>query len=385
MRFFIIMALGLGLFTGVVTGQESADAPPDEVSFFMTFVPNVQFSPMYVAEAKGYFADSGLSVSNEHGDEPVGVDLIAAGERDFGLVSGEQVLAARANGRPVVSVYEWFQQYPVGVVYPEGVGIQAVPDLAGRNVSIPGRFGASYSGLTALLAANGMTEQNIDLEEVGYNAPEVFCAGGVEASVIYVNNEPIQIGHRAEQGDCGDVTSVSVFRVADVVDMVSNGVVTSEAMVTDHPELVRRLVAAFDAGLRDVIRNPAEAYLLSADFVERLPLSAELRAALEAAAAEQTAFLEATPDASREEIAARRAALLESLQGAFPSEELVQFEVLLSTIDLWDADRLGYAEPESWATTQDILLEMGYIPRASDPDTTFTNDFLPAQAITPGS
>ncbi|MBL8147636.1 MAG: ABC transporter substrate-binding protein [Anaerolineae bacterium] len=377
MRFLIIIALALGLLTGKVTGQESAGTPLDEVSFFMTFVPNVQFSPVYVAEAKGYFAANGLSVTGDHGDEPVGVDLIAAGERDFGLVSGEQVLAARANGRPVISVYEWFQQYPVGVVYPEGGDINTVPDLAGRNVGIPGRFGASYSGLTALLDAHGMTEQDIDLEEIGFNAPEVFCAGGVEASVVYVNNEPIQIAHRAEQGDCGEVTSVGVFRVADAVDMVSNGVVTSEARVTENSDLVRRLVTAFDAGLRDVIQNPAEAYILSADFVEGLPLSAELHAALEAAAAEQTAYRGANPDASREEIAAQRVALLESLQSEFPSDELVQFEVLLSTIELWDADRLGYADPESWATTQDVLLEMGYIPRESDPSEAFTNDFLP--------
>jgi len=376
-RFLLILALAVGVLTGPVAGQEGAGAAPDEVSFFMTFVPNIQFSPVYVAEAKGYLAANNLAVTSEHGDEPVGVDLIAAGERDFGLISGEQVLAARANGRPVVSIYEWFQQYPVGVVFPLDAGIEAVTDLAGRNVGIPGRFGASYSGLTALLAANGMTEQDIDLEEIGFNAPEVFCAGGVEASVVYVNNEPIQIGHRAEQGDCGDVNGIGVFRVADAVDMVSNGVITSETMVADHPDLVRRLVAAFDAGLRDAINNPAEAYLLSAGFVEGLPLSAELRAALEAASEEQTAYLAANPEATRDDIAARRVALLESLQGQFSGDELVQFEVLLSSIELWDADQLGYADPRSWAVTQDILLDMGYIPQTTDPNEAFTNEFLP--------
>lgn len=377
MRILITLALAFGLLAGSVTAQETTSAPTDNIRFFMTFVPNVQFSPIYVAEAKGYFAENGLAVTAEHGDEPVGVDLIAAGERDFGLISGEQVLAARANGRPVVSIYEWFQKYPVGIVYPDGVGIRTVEDLAGRNVGIPGRFGASYSGLTALLAANGMTEQDLDLEEIGYNAADVFCVGGVEASVIYVNNEPIQIAHRAAQGDCGDVAEVGVFHVSDAVDMVSNGVVTSEAMIAENPDLVRRLVAAFDAGLRSVIENPAEAYLLSAAHVEGLPLSAELRAALETAAAEQAAWLEATPDASREDLAARRIALLETLQGQLNADDLVQFEVLLSSIDLWDADQLGYADPASWAVTQDVLLSMGYIPEASDSSAAFTNDFLP--------
>ncbi|MFN8377279.1 MAG: ABC transporter substrate-binding protein [Anaerolineae bacterium] len=377
MHILITVALALGLLTGAAAAQEATSAPSDEVSLFMTFVPNVQFAPVYVAEAKGYFADNNLSVSTEHGDEPVGVDLIAAGERDFGLVSGEQVLAARANGRPVVSVYEWFQKYPVGVVYPADAGITTVQDLAGRNVGIPGRFGASYSGLTALLSANGMTEQDIELEEIGYNAPEVFCVGGVEASVVYVNNEPIQIANRAAQGDCGNVSNIGVFRVADAVDMVSNGVVTNEAMIAENPDLVRRMVAAFDAGLRAVIRNPAEGYLLSESYVEGLPLSDGLRAALETAATDQIAWLEANPDATRDEFAARRADLLASLKEQFSSDELVQFEVLLSTIDLWDADHLGYADPESWATTQNVLLSMGYVPTGTDSSLAFTNDFLP--------
>ena len=381
MRHFVIATLALALATGaVVAAQESTPhASPDNVELFMTFVPNVQFAPVYAALAKGYFDGQALTVSTEHGDEPVGVDLIAAGERDFGLISGEQILAARANGRPVVSVYEWFQQYPVGVLYPEGTGIESVADLSGRNVGIPGRFGASYSGLTALLAANGLTEQDIDLEEIGFNAPEVFCVGGVEAAVVYINNEPLQVARRAEAGDCGSVTSVGVFRVADAVDMVSNGLVTSEALIEQNPALVRRMVSAFDAGLRSVVANPAEAYLLSAPYVENLPLSADLRAALEAASTDQAAFLEATPDADRATLAGRRDALLADLKSRFSADDLLQFEVLLSSIALWDADQPGLADAESWAATQEVLLDMGYIAEGTDASAAFTNAFLPVQ------
>ncbi len=377
MRFVITLVLFASLLTGAAFGQSEATAPADEVRMFMTFVPNVQFASVYVSVARGFFTEQNLAVTLDHLDEPVGVDLIATGERDFGLVSGEQVLAARANGRPIVSVYEWFQQYPVGIVYAEGTGIEAVTDLAGRNVGIPGRFGASYSGLTALLAAYDMTEQDIDLEEIGYNAPEVFCVGGVEASVIYVNNEPLQIAHRTEDGECGSVQSVGVFRVADAVDMVSNGVVTSEALIAEQPDLVRRMVAAFDAGVRAAIANPAEAYLLSAEFVEGLPLSTELEAALRNAAAVQAEFLAANPGASRAVLAEQRADLLESLREQFDAGELIQLEVLWSTVDLWDADRPGLATTDSWETTQDVLLSMGFVPEPTDSSLAWTNEFLP--------
>ncbi len=361
----------------VTGGAALAQDAPTEITFFMTFIPNVQFSPVYVGIDKGYFAERGISMTIEHGDEPVGVDLIAAGQRQFGLISGEQVIAARANGRPVVSVYEWFQQYPVGIVYPDGAGISTVSDLAGRNVGIPGRFGASYSGLVALLTASGMAESDIALEEIGFNAPEVFCLGGVEASVVYINNEPIQIQHRADQGECAGITSVSVFPVSAAVDMVSNGVVTNEQTIAEQPELVSAMVTGFDAGLASVIRNPAEAFLISANYVDNLLTDTALRGVLEAEAEERDAMLEMTPGIDAEEITAQNAAMLARLQEQFPADALTQMEVLLATIELWRADRLGLADEASWSATQDILIQMGFVQDAVDVTAAFTNDFLP--------
>lgn len=368
----------ISLFTSLILLAGGAAAQdPVEVPFFMTFIPNVQFSPVYVAIENGYFAEDGLSVTIEHGDEPVGVDLIAAGQRQFGLISGEQVLAARANGRPVVSVYEWFQSYPIGIVIPEPSDITTPADLVGRNVGIPGRFGASYSGLLALLAANDLAESDIELEEIGFNAPEVVCVGGVEASVVYVNNEPLQIADRAQSGDCGDVTGVRVLNVSDYVDMVSNGVVTNEDTISNQPELVQGVVAGFAAGLVRAIENPAEAYLVSANFVDNLPLSDDLRTALESLVVEQDAWLASDAYTDRAALAERRDAMLAALAETIPAADLTQFRVLLATITLWDADALGLADTASWEVTQQVLLDMGAISEAQDVEAAFTNAFLP--------
>jgi NitT/TauT family transport system substrate-binding protein len=329
---------------------------------------------MYAALENGHFAAAGLNITIEHGDENVGVDLIAAGERQFGLIGGEEVIKARANGRPVVYVYEWFQQYPVGIVVPADSVIESVADLRGHKVGIPGRFGASYNGLVALLAANGLTESDIQLEAIGFTAPEAVCVGyesdyaqGVEASVIYLNNEPAQIETRC--------TPVRVFPVTAVVDMVSNGLVTNEATITDNAELVAAMVTAFDGGLRDVISNPAQAYLWSTAYVDNLPLDDTFKAALESEAAAQVEFLATTPD--RAAITESRAALLERLMAQFDADTLLQFRVLLNTIDLWDADHLGYSDLASWEATQATLTTMGFLTTEIDLEAAYTNDFLP--------
>lgn len=367
----------LSLMLASVSLAVAQDTEPVKQTLFMTFVPNVQFSPVYAAIENGHMAANGIALEIEHGDENVGVDLIAANARQFGLVSGEEIIKARANGRPVVYVYEWFQKYPVGIVVSADSGIESVRDLAGRKVGIPGRFGASFNGLIALLSANDMQESDIQLEPIGFNAPEVFCIGGVEASVVYVNNEPLQIQQRAAAGDCGNVSAVKVFPVSDAADMVSNGLVTNEQTIAEQPELVRSMVAAFDAGLREVINNPAQAYLFSAAYVENLPMTDAFRSALEAAALAQVEFLANKPD--RAAIAESRAALLESLAAEFDDATLIQFQVLLATIDLWDADRLGYSEASSWDVTQQVLIDMEFLKQPIDLSLAFTDEFVPAE------
>jgi NitT/TauT family transport system substrate-binding protein len=368
-RLLVVLLVGAGLS---LTSMAQELKPQ---KFLLTFVPNIQFSPVYVGIAQGYFADAGLDLSLEYLNEPDVLDLIAAGQEQFGIVSGEQVILAASQERPIVYVYEWFQKYPIGIVYNAATEIDSIEDLQGLRVGIPGRFGASYTGLTALLLAAGMTESDIDLQEIGYNAPEVFCIGAVDAAVVYINNEPLQIRNRAQAGECGSVQEIGVLPVSDNSDVVSNGILTSQALIDSDPDLVRGLVGAFDRSVRDVINNPARAYLLSASLIEDLPLSDDLRASLETLADEQDTFLATEPD--REAIATSRQSMLVLLQTQYDSADLIQFEVLLATIDLWDADQVGFSGADSWESTQDTLMAMGLLEGKINLDLVYTTNFLP--------
>ncbi|MEL7433550.1 MAG: ABC transporter substrate-binding protein [Chloroflexota bacterium] len=347
-----------------------------EETLLMTFIPNIQFAPTYVAIGAGYFEEAGFDVSVEYLDEPNVVDLVAAEENSFGIVSGEQVILAAAQGRPIVYVYEWFQQFPIGIVYPSDMNVESIDDLTDSRIGIPGRFGATYSGFTTLLDSAGIDESDISLEEIGFAAPEVFCVGAVDASVIYVNNEPLQIQNRANSDDCGDVTDVSVLAIGDIIDLVSNGIITNQTLAEENPEQVSAFIAAYNSGLQLAINNPAQAYLTSAPFIEGLPLDDDFRMALETLADEQDALLADEP--TREAIAENRLAQYETLAEQFDAQTLLQYEILLASIELWDADQLGFTDADSWANMRDTLINLGQIEDgAVDVDTLYSNDFLP--------
>jgi NitT/TauT family transport system substrate-binding protein len=348
---------------------------PQPERFLLTFIPNIQFAPMYVAIEQGYFADAGYELTLEYLNEPDVIDLVAAGQVHFGVASGEQVILANARSRPVNFVYNWFQQYPVGIVTSVESGITSMEDFKGKRIGIPGRFGASYTGLVALLNAANLTEEDVELVEIGFNAPEALCTGQVDAASVYSNNEPLQIRARAAAGECDSISDVTVIPVSDAGSFVSNGLITNTTYITESPDRVQAFVSAFDHGLKDAINNPARAYLLSAPSIESLPLTPELEARLTELADAQDAFLADAP--TREEITASREDLRTQLHEEFDDATLIQFDILLNTIEMWDADVPGFSDLDAWENMVNTLTVMGLLDTDVNLDRIYTNEFVP--------
>lgn len=305
----------------LATDTALVSASLQKIRLPMGFIPNVQYAPFYVAQEKGYFTEAGLEVEFDYRTEVDGMALVGAGELSFSIASGEQVLLARAQGLPVVYVFTWWHAYPVAVSAKEAVGLSTPQDLAGKKIGLPGLYGASYIGLRALLQAGGLKEEDVILDSIGFNQVEAFMAGQEDAVVIYANNEPVQF---AAQG-----IAVDTLRVADYVALASNGLVTNENTIKNNPDLIKRLNLAISRGISDTLANPDEAFEISKKYVEGLDQNA-----------------------------------------------VIQRQVLEATLEFWQAEQLGYSQPEAWENMQMVLLDMGLLTEPLDIALVYTNAFI---------
>jgi NitT/TauT family transport system substrate-binding protein len=214
----------------------TAPAGPTRISLPMGFIADPQYAPFYVAVDKGYYAEEGIELEFDYSFETDGIALVGAGELPFAIVSGEQVLLARAQELPVVYFMEWFQRFPIAIISKAGSGIEGPDDLAGRTVGLPVFFGASYVGYAGLLSANGMSQDQIGASEIGFTQVETLRSDQVEAVVGYANNEPLQLEAQGEE--------IQVIYVADYIDMVANGLITNEETIASNPEMVERFARA---------------------------------------------------------------------------------------------------------------------------------------------
>jgi NitT/TauT family transport system substrate-binding protein len=70
---------------------------------------------------------------------------------------------------------------------------------------------------------------------------------------------------------------------------------------------------------------------------------------------------------------------LKYVEGLAQANQAVQKQVLITSIEFWRSDSLGYSDPTAWQNTEQVLLDMGLLTEPGDVSWAFTNDFLPGQ------
>lgn len=308
-------------------GQSDA-ADLEEVTIGLTFVPNIQFAPFYVADALGYYEEAGVEVEFNH--HAVGADQFGAlvsGQEDLLMASGDEVMQVRAKDVPVVYVAEVYREYPVALIVPADSDIQTIADIAGKTVGVPGEYGANWIGLLALLDSAGLTRDDISVESIGFTQASALLAGHVDAVMGYVNNEPIQI--QAEG------MPVRTFAVGEVSSLVANGLVVTDEYLDENSDTVRAMVEATLRGVQYAIDNPEETVEIAKDYVPTLTDEEQEQSAL---------------------------------------------EVLQATLPLWeveDGGELGGSDPNDWEAMEAFLLEYGLLEAEVAVDDVLNLDYLP--------
>ena len=321
-RIFLVFILTISLVLTACQPPRSTDLRT--ITFNLTYVPNVQFAPFYVAIEKAFFEEEGLEVDLVYGNEADMVALVGSNHQQFMVASGEQILLSREQGLPVVSVATWYKDYPVGVAALKESGITTPEDLRGKRIGLPGLYGANYIGMEALAGQTGLQTGDYSLVSIGFTQVESLVSNTVDAVVVYLANEPVQLRERGYE--------IDVIAVRDYIDLIGNCLVTNETTMQNDPELVRSVVRAFLKALTYSAENPDETFAISQLYVENLT--------------EETAP--------------------------------IQRKVLEQSIAIWQVEpETELEQAASWQNMMQVLLDIGLMKNAISLDGVYSNDFLP--------
>ena len=242
-----VTALALGAACG--GGEDGDDL--DRVVFMAGYraQANLPFVAVYLADARGYFAEEGIEVEIRHSTQGEHVQLVLAGDIDVTTETAAQALRQRANGLPVRAVALFGQRGDQGFVVRADSGIEAPGDFAGRSVGFKG--GVVPAELLALLATAGLDADDVRLQAVGFDE-RVFIERQVDVFPVFLNNEPNRIRNAG--------VDIRVFDPADhgVATLGVTYAVHDQAAV-ERRDVIERFLRAALRGAHAAAERPHEA------------------------------------------------------------------------------------------------------------------------------
>ena len=290
------------------------------VSIGLGYNPDIQFAPFYVAQSKGYYKDVGLNVTFNHGIVTDLIGTMFAGKNTFVFASGDELLTAYDKNKSLqaTDVSTIYQKYPVSIIVPKGSSIKQLSDLHGHTIGVPGPYGATYTGLLALLHAGHLTPSDVKIQSIGYNQVASLMTHKEDAVVGYSNNEPLQLERNGFH--------VRTFDVSDYLPLVSNGIITTKDTYTKQLQLVKSFIQATLKGVQYVDANPSDAITSSILYVPGMNTT-------------------------------------------------VALAVLKATIPIFEGKgKLGYNDPAAWQSTEKFLVEEKMISPISNVSQIYTNN-----------
>lgn len=308
------------------SGPPSTAALPSP-TIGLTYIPNVQFSPFYVAEADGAFTGAGVKPTLRHHGTSEGLfTAIAAGQEQFVVAGGDELMQARGQGVDLVAVAAYYRSYPVEVIVPADSPIRTLADLKGHSIGLPGKYGENWFGLQVALRTAGLGEADVQVKEIGYTQQAALSTDKVDAIVGFSNNEAVQFS-------LAGFATRSIPIAEGEVPLVGICLVTTAAYAKDHPDVVRAVAKGMLGGVSAVVADPDHALEVSTSYVPTL-------------------------SAAQAKDAARA--------------------TLVATTRLWAPEGTvdGRLDADQWAAMADFMAAQGLTGQRVDPTPAFSNDYL---------
>jgi putative hydroxymethylpyrimidine transport system substrate-binding protein len=247
---FAVALAGCGEKQESVTG---ATKSAQQLTLMLDWFPNADHVGIYQALADGDFTKADLDVHVQVPADPATpLKLLAAGKVDAAISYEPEVLLARNQGLPLVSVAAIVQRPLTSIVSIGSKHIKTPAQLRGKRVGDAG-IPYQHAYLDTILAQAGVPASSVKEINVGANLVPAMLSGRVDATLgAYWNYEAIQLAQLHKHPNVIHVEDVGVPTYDELV------VVVRKNTIVNHPDVVRRFVQALARGYESVRRNPQQ-------------------------------------------------------------------------------------------------------------------------------
>jgi NitT/TauT family transport system substrate-binding protein len=282
------------------------------------------FSPMMIAQHKGYYAAEGLKVRFVTGQGGADVATqVGAGNAEVGGGIGDTPIIVRPNGVPVKAVALLGGGALTQIIIRGDSGIKSVPELKGKTIAVMSYQDTTYYSLLGTLAHFGMTKADVNAQAVG--------PGGVVQLVV--NGTAPALAGVPEWGVAVQSAGIPVewFPTREFFPGMAQVILVSDGIIAKRPNVVRGVVRGTLKALAEIIADPAAA---------------------------TDAYIAAVP------------------QNADKKEQMAKVIAQYTKLVYAGQSKLGVMNSEQFAKLQDFYLKEQIIRRSTPIQELYTNEFV---------
>jgi NitT/TauT family transport system substrate-binding protein len=202
------------------------------------------------------------------GGTTVAIQALAADKTGLSFVWGSLINivlfeSQNPNSTELISVASTGHANPVSIQYLKSSGISKPSDLVGKVVGV-NPTGLSFTMFQAFLKQNGLTDKiRIEMIAVPALVPALLSRK-VDAIVQFATNFAVLNSNAKEINE-----EASMFLLSDYgLPNLGLGIIVQKKLVSDRPDVVKRIVNATMQGMRFCVLEPASC---AADFVKVNP------------------------------------------------------------------------------------------------------------------
>jgi NitT/TauT family transport system substrate-binding protein len=237
-----------------------ARSETDKVNFLLDWVIYGRATPYFVALEKGFFQSRNIEPRIERGyGSAAGLKRMAAGQADFLLADFGGLILARANeGLSAKMISVVYSKNGHAVHYLESSGIRNPVDFSGKRVA--GAPGSTVAALfPAFLRANKVDPESVKVVSVDPQALNpVLLAKQFDGMLEFNFNNALLVKEGVKMG-----LKPNYMMYADHnFRFYANGIITTDSIIAEKPDLARRFVAAIVQGVQYSFDHPDESCTL---------------------------------------------------------------------------------------------------------------------------
>lgn len=222
----------------------SSSSKGQKVTLLMNWFAQAEQGGYWEAQAADTGKPQGISINVQQGGPQIQtIPQVAAGKADFGVAQADELMLARAEGVPVVEVFGGMDRYLQCMMYHPSTGIKSFADISGHQVAVA-PSGGFWPWIKGHYKLKNVQEINFTGTLAEFKRNKNLVQQCFITSEPYVANQQ-KIDH-------------AELMVADAgYNPYSQGLFTSEQMVKQHPDLVRKVVAAVQQGWKQFLQDPS--------------------------------------------------------------------------------------------------------------------------------